>query len=67
MKSELKKNNIRLLALGLLSIGINANASDSISSGFSKPLEWSIGAEVSPAWVPHTNGFLKGVNSEEKQ
>lgn len=66
MKSELKKNNIRLLALGLLSIGINANASDSISSGFSKPLEWSIGAEVSPAWVPHTNGFLKGVNSEGK-
>ena len=43
------------------------SASDSIPSGFSRPLLWKAGIEVSPAWVPGTNGFLKGSNDDGKK
>ena len=55
---------IYLLLTILLSA--SATASDSIPSGFSRPLEWRIGAEVAPAYVPGTNRFLEGINPLDK-
>ena len=43
-----------------------AASSDSIPTMFSRPVHWRIGAELSPAWVPETNVFLKGENPEGK-
>lgn len=43
-----------------------ASPTDSVFSGFSRPLEWRIGAEIAPAYVPGTNQFLKGSNPLEK-
>lgn len=40
---------------------------DTIASGFSRPLQWRIGIEAVPGWVPGTNVFLKGLNPEEKR
>lgn len=40
---------------------------DTIPSGFSRPLQWRIGVEVSPAWVPGTNVFLRGGNPEGRR
>ncbi len=36
---------------------------DTIPSGFSLPLEWRIAAEVSGAWVPGSNEYLRGMNA----
>ncbi len=44
-----------------------AATSDSIPSGFSRPLQWHIGAEVDGAYVPATNTFLKGGNPMGKR
>lgn len=45
----------------------SAAQTESISSMFSHPAEWRLGAEVTPAWVPATNDFLKGGNADSKQ
>ena len=50
-----------LLTFLFAAIGF-ASYADSIPSGFSNPLVWRLGAEVAPAWVPGTNGFLDGEN-----
>lgn len=50
-----------LLTFLFAAIGL-ASYADSIPSGFSHPLVWRLGAEVAPAWVPGTNGFLDGEN-----
>ena len=50
-----------LLTFLFAAIGF-ASYADSIPSGFSHPLVWRLGAEVVPAWVPGTNGFLDGEN-----
>lgn len=50
-----------LLAILLLAVTTSA-AADSIPSGFRAPVQWHIGAEISPAWVPSTSRFLEGVN-----
>lgn len=63
----MRNKKISIIAIGLLSCFYQSHASDSIPSGFSKPLEWHVGAELSPAWVPHTNAFLKGNNAESKK
>ncbi|MDE6331230.1 MAG: acyloxyacyl hydrolase [Muribaculaceae bacterium] len=47
-------------------IAIAAVAADSVPSGFSRPLLWRAGAELSPAWVPGTNSFLDGGNEMGK-
>lgn len=44
-----------------------AASSDTIPTSFSRPLEWRIGAEITPAWVPGTNKFLRGNNIERKK
>lgn len=63
MRYELKMySRILFLAATLLMLWLPAKA-DTIPSAFSRPVVWRIGAEVSPAWVPGTNGFLEGENS----
>jgi len=44
-----------------------AATSDSIPSGFSRPLQWHIGGEIEGAYVPATNTFLKGGNPMGKR
>lgn len=44
-----------------------ADIGDTVPSAFSRNLQWRIGAEINPAWVPATNGFLKGNNPELKK
>lgn len=39
---------------------------DTIPSAFSRPLQWRIGAEISPALVPGTSSYLDGYNPECK-
>lgn len=60
-------NKILTLAITLAVSGIVAKASDSIPSAFSHALEWRVGADISPAYVIPTNGFLRGGNPEEKK
>ena len=38
-----------------------------VESCFGSGLQWRVGAEMSPAYVPGTNVFLKGMNPEEKR
>lgn len=59
------QNKIYLLILGFLTISCSVLA-DSIPTAFQRPAKWRIGAEVSPSWVPGTNGFLRGNNPLEK-
>lgn len=51
----------------LLGVSLPAVAADTIPSGFSRPVEWRIGAEVALEGVPGTDRFLKGNNPEEKR
>lgn len=44
---------------------MSANA-DTIPSAFSRPVQWRIGAEVSPALVPGTSSYLEGNNPADK-
>lgn len=44
-----------------------AAQSDSIPSGFSRPLHWRVGVEAAGAYVPATNSFLKGFNMTDKR
>lgn len=65
MKSIIR---ISLLAAAIASCSFAYGASsDSIPDGFSMPMEWRTGVEVTPAWVPGTNDFLKGNNPEGKR
>lgn len=67
MKSESKMRNNFFLFFLLLSGCLSAAvSSDTIPAMFSRPVHWRIGAELSPAWVPETNVFLKGENPEGK-
>ncbi len=45
---------------------LSITASDFVPSGFSRPLHWNVGAELTPAWVPGSNGCLKGNNNAGK-
>lgn len=54
-----------VLAALLSGFGVTIHA-DTIPGMFSRPVEWRLGAELSPAWVPGTNGFLKGNNPQGK-
>ena len=67
MSMKWKSKNKILLAITLAASGIDANASDTIPSAFSRPLEWRVGADISPACVIPTNGFLRGENPEGKR
>ncbi len=56
-----------IITLSISSIAIVASDSiPSIPSAFSRSVQWRIGAEFSPGWIPGTNGFLKGSNPEGK-
>ena len=66
MRSESKTINSLFAVVAMLAITLTAYA-DTIPSGFSRPLEWSVGAQFSPAFVPGTNSFLKGNNPLEKR
>ena len=61
--------NRTILAIALaVTAALQSRASDPIPpSGFRSAPQWLIGAELSPAWVPGTNEFLKGNNPEEKR
>lgn len=58
---------LALTAIMLVSGNMAAIASDTVATTFPRPLEWRIGAGINPAWVPPTNGFLKGDNPEGKK
>lgn len=67
MKSESK---MRIKLAALLSAIVNlslAAQTDSLPAMFSRPVEWRIGAEVVPAWVPGTNPYLAGGNPDGKR
>lgn len=66
MRSESKTINSLFAVVAMLAITLTAYA-DTIPSGFSRPLEWNVGAQFSPAFVPGTNSFLKGNNPLEKR
>lgn len=59
------QSKIYFLVAALFLVGLPAKA-DSIPSGFSRPAAWRIAAEVSTAWVPGTNAFLRGDNPYHK-
>ena len=60
-------NKILILAIILATGWIDVTASDSIHSALSRPLEWKVGADISPAYVIPTNGFLRGGNPKDKK
>ena len=64
MRSELKRL-IKVIAL-MSAVCVTVHA-DTIPSAFSRPLEWRVGAEISPAMVPGTNDYLRGANPEGKR
>lgn len=42
-------------------------SADSIPEALHRPLQWRVGIEASPAFVPGTNIYLRGINSEQKR
>ena len=56
-----------LCAAALLASSVSMSATDTDSlandGGIRTPLLWRIGTDISPAWVPGTNSFLKGEDS----
>ncbi|MDY3964303.1 MAG: acyloxyacyl hydrolase [Candidatus Cryptobacteroides sp.] len=57
---------ISSVAFLLVSVAVSF-AGEPVPKGFSRPLEWRIGAQVTPAWVPATNDFLKGENQDGRR
>ncbi|MDE6285784.1 MAG: acyloxyacyl hydrolase [Muribaculaceae bacterium] len=55
-----------LLIPALLVCCSAARADESAPAGFSRAPEWSAGVELAPAFVPHTNPYLKGENPSGK-
>lgn len=45
---------------------LTSASGDTIPSAFSRPLQWRIGAEVSPVLVPGTSSYLEGDNPADK-
>ena len=45
---------------------VTAANADTVPSAFSRPVQWRIGAEVSPALVPGTSSYLEGNNPADK-
>jgi len=66
MKYGFKTINSLFTVVAMLTMTLTAYA-DSIPSAFSRPPEWMVGAELSPAYVPGTNNFLKGDNPQGKR
>lgn len=64
MKSESKMRS-RLCSIILVLACAGASA-DTIPHMFREPVEWRVGVDISPAIVPHTNGFLRGSNPEDR-
>lgn len=59
---------IRLTAFAaIMPVVCSASDQDPLAGMFALSPEWHIGAELSPAWVPGTNGFLEGDNQENKR
>lgn len=59
---------IKNIAAGIIILGSSLAAqADTIPSGFSREPEWRAGINLSGAWVPGTNTFLKGSNLENKR
>lgn len=58
-----------LFGCTLLLAAVSASAArpDTVPNGFSRPLSWRVGLELSPAFVPGTNGFLRGDNPDGKR
>lgn len=70
MKSDRSTFHFHLLISLFVSMSLVSSdvfAEDSIPSWFSHRPEWHIGAELSPAFVPGTNGFLRGANYSGKR
>lgn len=71
MKLQLKRGiDLRIAILSVVAAFCGCHsllAEDSIPSGFRMKPVWRFGAEVSPAFVPGTNAFLKGDNFWEKK
>ncbi|MDE7472341.1 MAG: acyloxyacyl hydrolase [Muribaculaceae bacterium] len=60
-------NKIFVTILALLFATAGVMASDSIPSGFSRPLAWRVVADVTAGCVPGTNGFVRGENPLDKR
>lgn len=45
---------------------LTSASGDTIPSAFSRPVQWRIGAEVSPVLVPGTSSYLEGNNPADK-
>lgn len=66
-------NKIYAIIAGILAVcpsvkagSLTSASGDTIPLAFSRPVQWRIGAEISPAFVPGTSSYLKGDNPAGK-
>lgn len=62
----MKRYNI-LLILIHIALGLSAACADFLPGAYDGRLQWRVGAEVSGAFIPRTNPFLKGDNYTGRQ
>lgn len=58
---------ILILSCAVITVAFSAVAGDAVPTGFSRPLQWRVGADIAPAWVPGTNIFLRGLNDDDRR
>ncbi len=64
---EMRIRRLILAACFIMATVCSPMAADTIPSGFSRRPQWHLGAEISPAYVPATNIFLRGYNVLDKR
>ncbi len=47
-----------------LAAPVEGLSADTVPAMFSKPLEWRVGVQISPSWVPGTNSYVRGKNPD---
>ena len=57
---------LRIIFTTVISLVICTAKSDTIPSALAGQLQWRAGFSMSPSYVPGTNDFIKGINSEHK-
>lgn len=61
------RNIICCVVFTLFSTVSPSAAADTVPSAFSRQPQWHIGSEISPAYVPATNAFMRGENPVGKR